>query len=74
MQKVNMEVKNVIEDSKKGRRVDTNKMDMSQMADLIREMPKVEELMKKYQIHMDLSNQIITEFQKNKKKDIITLE
>ena len=71
---MNAEVQEVIKDSKKGRKVDTAKMDLSQMADMIREMPKVEELMKNFQIHMDLSNQIINEFQKSNKKDTINLE
>ena len=32
------------------------------MAALIRDMPKVEELMKNYQIHIDLSNKIVSDF------------
>ena len=52
---MNTEFKKVISDSRKGRSANTDKMDLTQMAELIKEMPKVEELMKNYQIHMDLS-------------------
>ena len=55
------EVSNVIEDSKKGKNIKKD-MDMSQMADLVREMPKIQELMKNYQIHMDLSNKTVADF------------
>lgn len=46
-EKVKTEVQNVIEDSKKGKNV-KNDMDLAQMADLVREMPKIQELMKNY--------------------------
>ena len=48
MNKVNKEAQAVIKDSKKGRNVNSDEMNLQQMADLIREMPKVEELMKNY--------------------------
>ena len=48
MKNVNEEAKMVINDSKKGRSTDTSEMNLQQMAELIREMPKVEELMKNY--------------------------
>jgi hypothetical protein len=32
------------------------------MAELLREMPKVEELMKIYQIHIDLTYKIVADF------------
>ena len=48
MNKCNLEVKEVIKDSKKGRKVKADEMNLAQMADLIRHMPKVEEMMKNY--------------------------
>jgi len=38
----------VIKNSKKGGKVKTEEMNLQEMADMIREMPKVEELMKNY--------------------------
>lgn len=49
-------------------------MNLQQMAELIREMPKVEELMKNYQIHIDLAFRIVQDFQKNSKRELINLE
>jgi hypothetical protein len=37
-------------------------MNLQQMADLIREMPKIEELMKNYQIHIDLAFRVVSDF------------
>jgi hypothetical protein len=48
MDRVNKEVQNVLADSKKGRTAKPEDMNMEQMAALIRDMPKVEELMKNY--------------------------
>ena len=62
MDRVNKEVQNVIKDSKKGRTAKPDEMSMEQMAALIRDMPKVEELMKNYQIHIDLSNKVVGDF------------
>ena len=49
-------------------------MDMQEMAELLRDMPKVEELMKNYQVHIDLSYKIVTDFQKTQKPNLINLE
>lgn len=65
MNKVNQECQAVIKDSQKGRKANTEDLNLQEMADLLREMPKVEELMKNYQIHIDLSFKIVTEFQQN---------
>jgi len=62
MDRVNKEVQKVLADSKKGRTAKPEEMSMEQMAALIRDMPKVEELMKNYQIHLDISNRIIGDF------------
>ena len=59
MSKVNKEAQAVIKDSKKGQNVNSDDMNLQQMAELIREMPKVEELMKNYQIHIDLAFRIV---------------
>ena len=59
MNKVNKEAQAVIKDSKKGQNVNSDDMNLQQMAELIREMPKVEELMKNYQIHIDLAFRIV---------------
>jgi hypothetical protein len=74
MNKVNQETQEVLKDSQKGRKANTDDMDLQEMADLLREMPKVEELMKNYQIHIDLSFKIVTEFQKNSKNNLINIE
>jgi syntaxin-binding protein 1 len=47
MNKVNQEAHAVIKNSKKGT-TNTDDMNLQQMADLIREMPKIEEMMKNY--------------------------
>jgi len=44
------------------------------MADLIRDLPKVEELMKNYQVHLDLAYRCVTDFQKNSKRELINIE
>ena len=61
MNKVNQEAQDVIKNSKKGA-TNTDDMNLQQMADLIREMPKIEEMMKNYQIHIDLAFKIVQEF------------
>jgi syntaxin-binding protein 1 len=73
MNKVNAEAQAVIKDSKKGK-LNTDDMNLQEMAELLRDMPKVEELMKNYQIHIDLAFKIVTDFQKNSKRDLINLE
>lgn len=48
MNTVNSETQQVIKDSKKGKVTNTDDMNLQEMAELLREMPKVEELMKNY--------------------------
>jgi hypothetical protein len=74
MNKVNAEASAVIKDSKKGSKMKADEMNLQEMADMIREMPKVEELMKNYQIHIDLAFKIVTDFQKHMKRELICLE
>lgn len=49
-------------------------MSLTEMAEVIRSMPKYEEMMKKYQVHMDLINKGITEFTQNNLRKLISLE
>ena len=44
------------------------------MADVLRTMPKYEEMMKKYQVHMELINKGITDFTSNNLRKLIALE
>lgn len=49
-------------------------MSLSEMAEVLRSMPKYEEMMKKYHIHMELINKGITEFTSNNLRKLIALE
>ena len=49
-------------------------MNLQDMAEVIRQMPKYEEMMKQYTIHMELINKVIVTFTKNKLKDLIEIE
>ena len=40
----------------------TDEMSLTDMAEVIRSNPKYEEMMKKYHIHMELTNNSITDF------------
>ena len=44
------------------------------MAEIIRSMPKYEEMMKKYQVHMELINRSIIDFQESNLRKLIQLE
>jgi len=64
MNKVNSEASAVIKDQKSSK-VNSDKMNdmnLQDMAELLRDMPKVEELMKNYQIHLDLAYKIVQDF------------
>lgn len=52
----------------------TDEMSLQDMAEVIRSMPKYEEMMKKYQVHMDLINKGITEFTTSNLRKLIALE
>ena len=71
---LNEEVSRVAAESKRkvGKKVED--MSLQDMAEVIRSMPKYEEMMKKYQIHMELVNKCITDFTKNGLRKLIQLE
>lgn len=46
-------------------------MTLTEMAEVIRSMPKYEEMMKKYQVHMELINKAISDFSKSNLKKLI---
>ena len=73
MNRVNAEAQAVIKDQQKNK-VNSDEMNLQEMAEVLRNMPKVEELMKNYQIHIDLAYKIVQDFQKNNKKELIQLE
>ena len=58
MNRVNMEAQAVIKDQQKNK-VNSDEMNLQEMAEVLRNMPKVEELMKNYQIHIDLAYKIV---------------
>ena len=64
----------MIKDSRKAGKRKTEEMNLQEMAELLRDMPKVEELMKNYQIHIDLAFKIVNDFQKNSKRDLINTQ
>jgi syntaxin-binding protein 1 len=49
-------------------------MSLGEMAEVIRSMPKYEEMMKKYHIHMELINKGITDFTSHNLNKLIRLE
>ena len=62
--RINQEVSSVVAESKRkmGTVKSTEDMSLTDMAEVIRSNPKYEEMMKKYHIHMELTNKCITEF------------
>jgi hypothetical protein len=72
--KMNEEVSKIAQEGKKKAGVNVNEMALEDMADIIREMPKYEEMMKKYHIHIELSNKVITAYTKNNIIKLINLE
>ena len=53
---VNAEVAKIVSSNK----TDTEGMSIQDMAELMRKLPKQEEMMKNYKIHMDLLNKVLT--------------
>ena len=49
-------------------------MSLTEMAEVIRKMPKLNELMRNYNTHIELTNEVIVQMTKNKIKDLICLE
>ena len=65
----------VAESKKKmGSAKSTDEMSLTDMADVIRSNPKYEEMMKKYHVHMELTNKSITEFTQCNLRKLISLE
>ena len=58
-------------ESKKKTSKKTEDMSLSDMAEVLRAMPKYEEMMKKYHIHMELVNKTIEGFTNNNLKKLI---
>lgn len=71
---LNEEVSQVASESKKKVGKNTQDMSLTEMAEVIRSMPKYEEMMKKYQVHMELINKGITDFTSNNLRKLIALE
>lgn len=73
---LNQEVSAVAAESKRkvGGGKSTDDMSLQDMAEVIRSMPKYEEMMKKYQVHMELINKGITEFTSYNLRKLISLE
>lgn len=73
---LNREVSAVAAESKRkaGGGKSTDEMSLQDMAEAIRSMPKYEEMMKKYQVHMELINRGITDFTTNNLRKLIALE
>lgn len=69
-QQVNQEVAKIVSNSKeKGK--STEDMSLQDMADLIRNMPKQEEMMKVYKIHIDLLQKVISAITQSRIQKII---
>lgn len=70
---LNTEVSAVAAESKRkaGNGKSTDEMSLQDMAEVIRSMPKYEEMMKKYQVHMELINKGITDFTSNNLRKLI---
>jgi syntaxin-binding protein 1 len=49
-------------------------MSLQDMAEILRTMPKYEEMMKKYHVHMEIINKGITDFTSNNLRKLISLE
>ena len=49
-------------------------MSVADMAKMLREGPKMEEMMKNYKVHMDLLNKVIKEITAQKVQKIVQLE
>lgn len=71
---LNREVSAVAAESKRKAGTSADEMSLSEMAEVIRAMPKYEEMMKRYQVHMELINKSITEFTANSLRKLIALE
>ena len=55
LQYVNDQVQSIVDTTK----TDTSKMELSDMAEMMRKLPKQQEMMKGYKLHSDLLNRVL---------------
>ena len=67
---VNNQIQAIVETSK----TDTSKLALKDMAEMMRKLPKQQEMMRGYKIHTDLLNRVSTSLQTNKITKIVDLE
>lgn len=67
---VNEQVQSIVDTSK----TDTSKLALKDMAEMMRKLPKQQEMMRGYKIHVDLLNRVTTNLQNNKISKIVDLE
>ena len=61
---INEEVKKIVSQNKARASMKTEEMTLQDMTTALRDMPKQEEMMKNYQVHIDLLNKIIQDLTK----------
>ena len=71
---MNQEVTKIVSQNKDRAGTKTEEMSLQDMASCIRDMPKQEEMMKIYKIHIDLLNKVITEITKARIQKVVQLE
>ena len=59
LQYVNDQVQSIVDTTK----TDTSKMELSDMAEMMRKLPKQQEMMKGYKLHSDLLNRVLAHLQ-----------
>ena len=67
---VNQEVAKIVSSSK----TDTEGLSVQNMAELMRKLPKQEEMMKNYKVHMELLNKVITSDIQSRATKMVDLE
>ena len=67
---VNNQIQSIVETSK----TDTSKLALKDMAEMMRKLPKQQEMMRGFKIHTDLLNRVSTSLQANKITKIVDLE
>ena len=69
-QHVNEQIKNIVDTSK----ADTDGMDLAQMAEMMRALPKQQEMMRGYKVHVDLLQRVTNMLTANKIPKVVDLE
>ena len=67
---VNEQVQSIVDTSK----TDTSQMALKDMAEMMRKLPKQQEMMRGFKIHVDLLNKVTTNLQQNQIAKIVDLE